>query len=408
MFFWVLITVTAALVALTLALAFRRGAPETPGEADVALYRDQLDEVARDEARGTLTAAEAERVRVEVSRRLLDADRKTAAGRVGERGPVAPAIVVGVLVVAAALLTYDRLGAPGYPDWPLQTRLAEARSALASRPHQADAEKRFGTPWKAPAGADPGYLQLVDKLRAAVKARPDELKGWQLLTRNEANLGNYAAAWPAQAHVIKLEGKDASADDYANQASLMVMAAGGFVSPEAEDVAKQALRLDRNNGTALYYLGLMYAQTGRPDVAFRIWRSLLEKGPADAPWIGPIRAQIMTAAQEAGIRYDLPPAAPAAGGDTPGPTAGDVAAAAKMSAADRQAMIRGMVDKLAQRLNSEGGPASDWARLISALGVLGETDRARAIYTEARGTFAKDPQGLQQIEAAAQKAGVAG
>ena len=58
----------------------------------------------------------------------------------------------------------------------------------------------------------------------------------------------------------------------------------------------------------------------------------------------------------------------------PGPDAEQVAAAAEMAPEDRQAMVRGMVDGLRDRLYDEGGSVDDWARLIRALGVLGETD----------------------------------
>ena len=70
-------------------------------------------------------------------------------------------------------------------------------------------------------------------------------------------------------------------------------------------------------------------------------------------------------------------------------------------------MIRGMVEGLALRLAEDGGPPEDWARLIGALGVLGETARARAIWDEARQAFADSPQALAAIRAAAERAGVA-
>jgi len=120
----------------------------------------------------------------------------------------------------------------------------------------------------------------------------------------------------------------------------------------------------------------------------------------DAPWVGPIRDQIEAVAAEAGVRYQLPELAR-------GPDAGDVAAAQDMSEEDRDAMIRGMVQQLSERLASQGGPASEWARLIGALGVLGETERASAIWAEAQGVFAAEPDGLALIRQAAEQAGVA-
>ena len=399
MLFWAVIAVTAALVALTLGLSFRHGADQAPGAQDVALYRDQLAEVDRDAARGVLDGDEAGRVRIEVQRRLLDADRAARTAAAARRGPLAPAVLIAVLIAGSSLALYQRLGAPGYPDMPRQARLEAAAKRKADRPRQAEAETRFGTPWSAPAAADPKWLDLVAQLRAAVAARPGDRTGWELLAKNEAELGNYAGAATAQAHVVALKGSAAAADDQATLASFLVTAAGGFVSPEAETALARALKADPKNGTARYYTGLLYAQTGRPDLAFRLWRPLLDDGPADAPWMTAVRAQIGLVAEAAGIRYELP-------ADLPGPSAADVAAAGQMSDADRQTMIRGMVDGLATRLADQGGPASDWARLIAALGVLGESDRARAIYAEAAQTFAADPAGLAAVRAAAAQAGV--
>ena len=78
-----------------------------------------------------------------------------------------------------------------------------------------------------------------------------------------------------------------------------------------------------------------------------------------------------------------------------------------MSAEDRKEMIRGMVERLSDRLATEGGPPEDWARLISALGVLGETERARAIWTEAQAGFRRHHAALKTVNDAAVNAGLA-
>ena len=77
-----------------------------------------------------------------------------------------------------------------------------------------------------------------------------------------------------------------------------------------------------------------------------------------------------------------------------------------MSEADRMDMIRGMVAQLSDRLATEGGPPAEWARLIRALGVLGDSDQAKAIYDNALDVFAQDSAGLDEIAAAARQAGV--
>ena len=52
--------------------------------------------------------------------------------------------LTAVLVLAGSVLVYDRLGAPGYPDLPLQARLAGLDAAIAARPSQAEELARLG------------------------------------------------------------------------------------------------------------------------------------------------------------------------------------------------------------------------------------------------------------------------
>lgn len=403
MLFWIAITATAAAVAVLLALSFRRGRAEAVGEADMVLYRDQLAEVDRDADRGVLSPDDALVVRTEVARRLLAADQVAKAGRQGQAGPLAPALLIGVLAAGLAIPGYQRLGAPDYPDQALADRLAAADARKAARPGQTEAEAKYGKPYVVPADADPAYLDLIAKLRTAMADRPDDLQGWRLLARNEAQLGNFAAAVTAQIRVIQLLGKDASADEHTALAALMIRAAGGFVSQEAEAVLVKALTLDPKDPTALYYSGLLYLQNGRYDRTMQIWAPLLANSKPDDPWAEAIAPQIEAVARLAGIPYR-----PAPPDVSKGPTAADVAAAAGMDDASRQQMIRGMVESLSDRLATEGGPPKDWAQLITALGVLGETSRANAIWTEAKATFAADPEALHLLESAARTAGIAG
>ena len=95
----------------------------------------------------------------------------------------------------------------------------------------------------------------------------------------------------ADRQIKVMEGYDQR--NLANKPDLVVI--GNVISrgnPEAEAVLSRALSLEPTNGTARYYMGLMLAQTGRPDTGFRIWDQLLREGPEDAVWIPPILAQI--------------------------------------------------------------------------------------------------------------------
>ncbi len=413
--FWLIAGALVLAVGALLVLALVRGraddGPAAP-EFDIQVYRDQLAEVDRDLARGVLGEEEAGRVRIEVSRRLLEADKAAKAARRAGQAPrqvTLAAMVLGGLFLGGSGAVYAWLGAPGYPDMPLKMRLAEVDAARAARPTQAEREAAMGLgQFTPPPAADAEFLELMVRLRAAVADNPDDLHGQRLLSRNEAMLGNFPAAHRAQARVIALRAGRATADDYVNLADLMILAVEGYVSPEAEAALRAGLQISPRHGPARYYMGHLYAQTGRPDLAFSIWQPLLGESRPDAPWMPLIVRRIEQVARDAGIQYSLPsslsapPRAPA-----PGPDAADIEAAGEMSPEERQEMIRNMVDGLAERLATEGGGPEDWARLISALGVLGQTERAAAIWGEAQQVFAPEPGAIEIIREAAQSAGVA-
>lgn len=400
--FW--LTAGALLVAsvVALLLGLRRGVPDAGATADIGVYRDQLAEVERDAARGVIPPEEAARLKVEVSRRLLEADRQAQHGPLQSRGALV-AVALILLILGGGVWLYERLGAPGYPDMPLAARFAEAEQVRKSRPDQATAEADAPAP-AAPQDVDPEFLALMEKLRTAVKARPDDLRGLQLLARNEAQLGRFHDAWQAQEAAIRLKGDAATAADYEFLAQLKIFAAGGYVSPEAEAALTEALRRDPHAEAARYFSGLMLIQTGRPDLAFPLWRDVLEEAGPDSPWGQPIRAEIENLAGIAGVRYTPPEAQTET---LKGPDAGAMAAASEMSAEDRAAMVEGMVAQLEARLSSEGGSAEEWARLIGSYAVLGQTDKAQAAWAQAQAALKDQPEALEQVKAAAAQAGVA-
>jgi cytochrome c-type biogenesis protein CcmH len=404
--FWIAIVLLATAMAGLLAVALLRGQRHTgPAEAfDLQVYRDQLTEVDRDLTRGVISDEDAERLRTEISRRILAADAKSnstgAAGSQPYTLGVSVAVLVAGFLVGGSYWLYSQIGAPGYGDLGLATRLEMAEAARENRPSQQEAESQM--PPTKETEIQPEYAALVQRLRSAVSERPDDLQGHVLLARSEAAMGNYTAAYAAQQAILSIKGNTATGKDYADLADMMVLAAGGYVSPEAERVLEAALTRDPENGVSLYYMGLMMAQTGRPDVAFRLWDRLLRQSPADAAWLPPILSQIEEMAFRAGVSdYQVPTIV-----DMPGPSTDDVEAAGEMSTEDRQEMIRGMVARLSDRLATEGGTPEEWARLISSLGVLGDEAQAIAIWNNAQEVFANNPEALDVVREGARAAGL--
>ena len=102
-------------------------------------------------------------------------------------------------------------------------------------------------------------------------------------------------------------------------------------------------------------------------------------------------------------RYELPAKTKIAPN---GPTQADIEASNEMTADERQEMISNMVESLANRLASEGGTSDEWARLIKALSVLGDSDRAKKIWAEALNIYNNSPADLRVINNIAKEIGI--
>ena len=353
-----------------------RGATEARGARDARLYRDQLDEIERDLARGTISAGEAEGVRAEVSRRLI-----AAAGRSETAVALGPAprrysrLLAGIALIGAPALAvglYLANGMPGQPDLPLAERAAieAAQAESAPRPSQAEAEAAY-TPGPALPLSDEQqeYAGLMARLETLLEQRPDDAQGLQLLATGYLRLERYADSWRAYERLLAVAGDQAAAGLYASMAEAMVQAAGGYVSPEAERAIGEALARDETLAVARYYAGLMMVQSGRIGEAITVWERLKAETPADAPWLEFLDGML---AEAKALRDGAP-------GPAPGPSAADIEAARALSPEERQEMIEGMVTRLEERLTSEGGAVEEWLRLMNAYARLGRRDDAARI-----------------------------
>jgi cytochrome c-type biogenesis protein CcmH len=350
----------------------RRESPRA--DYDLSIYRDQLREIERDRDRGVLSENEFDAAVLEVQRRMLavSAERpETAAKTAAPRRRLIAVLAVAVLVPVGALATYGLLGSPAIPDFPFASR---------------DADQRIL------AGQD--MAALLERLKVRLERQPDDIRGWFLLGRSSMTLGKYDQAVQAYRKAISLGADDPDlAVDYAEA---MTAAAGSTVPDEARKIFDDTLANRPLNTKARYYVGLSQAQRGDVRAALQTWVDLRAISPADAPWRIMVEGQITRAAREAGIdpatiepsesvrammRASEGPAAPesSAPGSAPrGPTAEDVKAAEQMSADERAAFIRSMVERLAERLKENPNDRPGWMRLARAYDVLGEKEKAAA------------------------------
>ncbi len=400
-YIFALICAALSILAILAVIApmWRARAPAGPIDTDIDIYRDQLGEVERDLARGVLDDVEAERTRTEISRRLLNADATArAAASDAPRGlSRAAAVIVALGLIGAAGGLYWQVGAPGYGDIPRAERLENSAAWLQDRESQMDAEAR-NPETDGIATADPETAEILQSLRGVAFERPDDMQAFDYLARVEAGVGNYQRAARAQERKIALLGDAASEQDFVFLLDFLVLGTGGYVSPEAEALARQLQRDNPNSIPAVYYLGVLYAQAGRPDEAFDRWKRIIDNAEVDSLYWTLTSRQIEGVARNLGVDYALP--------SRRGPSDDDIAAAQDMAPEDREVMIEGMVAQLSDRLATEGGPPQDWARLISSLMVLGEEDTAREVLAEAELAFGGNVQAVQIIRQAATQAGL--
>jgi cytochrome c-type biogenesis protein CcmH len=386
MLFWVLAGLMSAGVALALLAAPRRAAT---AEADPLpdLIRAKLDAVESDIARGTLSEAEAAPLRAEIKRRLLRQPPKTANWLNGQ-GQVAGALVA-ISTIALTLIVYLTLGRPDLPDQSLDVRVASAIDVYNTRPSQAEVVPAIDEFADDVGKASMADLSLIARLREVVAARPTDREGLKLLANSEASLGNFAAAAKAQGTANELAGPVLTDEDLALQAMWMVQAAQDLVTPEAEAVIKRALDMNSANPTAKYYLGLLYLQIGRPDIAYSLWLDLYETQEPDSQFTEVLNRQLPIVAELAGTRF------------TP---RDDLNSAPDVEAPD----IGAMITSLKTRLAEQGGEPGEWAMLIRSLMISGDFEGSLAALEQATNAYADDPEAQALFQKTFDDAGVIG
>jgi cytochrome c-type biogenesis protein CcmH len=356
----------AAILAVLWPLA-RRASPWRSG-SDVAIYRDQLDEIERDRAAGLIEDNEAASAQVEVSRRLIAAadaqpsppsDVPSASWR-----RRAVAIVALVLLPLGATGLYLALGSPLLPDQPLTPRLAAARG-------------------------DQSVDTLIAQVETHLERNPEDGRGWEVIAPVYLRLGRFDDAVKARRNALLLNGTTAEREAAFGEA--LVFAANGVVTAEAKAAFEKAVALDANSVQARYFLGLAAEQDGDRAQAAATWRALIEAAPPDAPWIDLLR-RALARVERAGAPGG------SSGGASSGPSDEQVAASSELAPGQRQAMIQGMVERLSERLHRDGADVEGWLRLVRSYVVLGQPDKARAAVVDARRALAGDAIKLRRLD----------
>lgn len=350
MILWISVAliVAVAMFVLLRALATPPTAIE-PAQEEAAHYRGQQAEIERQLGAGMISAAEARSAEAEAARKLLARSRENIAAPVAneKRGRLAQ-IMIALAIPALGLPIYLYLGSPELPAQPIATRTDINRN-------------------------DQELNRLLARLDAHLADAPDDVKGFELAFPVYMRLGKYDSAVSAAERLLVLKGPNAAG--FAMLAEAQIFAAQGAVSDDARKSLASALELDPKLSRAVFYNGLAVEQAGDPQKALEIWHGLSASLPEGAEKRA-VDAQINRVEKRA------PPQT--------GPAGESADAIRAMPEGERNQAIRGMVDGLESRLKSSGGTADEWQRLVRALAVLGEKERAVAALKAAKAQHAAD------------------
>ena len=234
MMIWLIFTgMTAAVVAILLVPFTRKSSGSLNSDADfnLAVYRDQLQELERDQGRGLIGAAEAEAARNEISRRLLQVAKAKPAA-VGSKY----SLLAVLLVPLIALPIYAKYGSPRSPDVRLQERL---KGAIANQDFEA----------------------LVATVEAHLAQNPNDIEGWKVLAPAYKRERRWGDAADAYANILQLAPPTAEA--IADYGEMLVFANEGMVTSDAERAFAEALKLDAKNDRAQFYYDMALKQEGK-------------------------------------------------------------------------------------------------------------------------------------------------
>lgn len=369
MLFWIAAAALtlAASLAVLVPLTRKAAGAEPSGRHDIEVYRDQLQEVERDAARGVIEASQAEQAKVEIARRLLKAhsDGQTAR-KAGSGGLVRLAGLAGVLLVPLVSWgLYSAIGAPGLPGEPLAQRMARNP-------------------------AESSIDELVARAEKHLADNPDDARGWEILGPVYMRQQRFADAATAWRNAIRIAGSNAQRESALGEA--IAAAAGGVVTADARAAFERALAQDPNEPKARFLLASGLAQEGKLTEAADAWQKMKLALAADSPWHEPVDRAIA----EARARLEEPVAK--------GPNADDLTAAQEMTPQDRQQMIESMVAGLDEKLRANPDDVEGWQRLIRSYVVLGRADDAKSALARALAGLEGDKK--DQVSAFAAELGV--
>ena len=266
--FLLLALLLSVVVTLVLAWAVRRAAKDAASGyqrqqvmSHVSVYREQLSELDRELAQGTLDQAGYDLSQQELTQRLLE-DAPAATAATAETEPAVPRIKwlitgMSLLVPIAAFTLYFYVGTPVALD-----------PALVA---QANGEEEI-TPQK--------LETLAEQLSQRLEKEPKNAEAWVMLGRIQRALARYDQADAALQKALALERND---DLMIERAEVLAQKNQGKFEGEPWDIIQSVLKADPEHGNALLLAGSAAFSQGQFQDALKYWDKVRGLLPASSP-----------------------------------------------------------------------------------------------------------------------------
>ncbi len=249
------------------------GAHSTQAASNLSILRDQLAELERDVARGTLSSAHYQQARDDLDRRVLEESaeaKPVVSTAISARGT---ALVLCLLLPLCAAGLYWQFGAPSAID-------AASRRAEKLSPQQIE--------------------EVVAKLAARMAEFPDDGEGWALLARAYTTMQRYGEAVKAFERATSL--LQNNADLLADYADALAVTQGRRIAGEPLKLVEKALRIDPGQWKALAMAGAAAFERKEYKTAIKHWETLLARIGAESEFSRTVTENIAEARELGGIK----------------------------------------------------------------------------------------------------------
>ncbi len=269
--------------------------------------------------------------------------------------------------------------------------------------------------------AAPSVDQAIATLETRLAKNPQDAEGWRMLGWAYYQTERYGEAATALKRATALDPRNASYQSFLGETLVLGSADGSGMPADARAAFGRALALDPKDARARYFHAVARDLDGDHRGAIEEWFALLAETPADAPWAQDVRDVIASAGKKNGVPVDArlaaarQPAAAAgfvtdggakAAAAIPGPSRSQIDAARSMPPGAQDAMIRGMVDRLAARLAKQPGDADGWIMLMRSRMQLGEAAAAALALRDGLAALRNDGAASRKLREAAATLGI--